>query len=174
MGLGLELRKPQIYCLGASHKSASVAYREYLYLRPESLTALLPQIKSQFNFDEVMVLSTCNRFEFYVFSKGRKLSNSTLLFAFQSLQKMAGKKLPPEESFRDNTYYFEGITALEHIFAVASSLDSMIVGETQITGQFKEAVNLAANAQTMGSHLDRLSQEVLKTTKKSSIKNQNK
>ena len=159
------LKKPKVYCLGANHKSAPVSFREFLYTKPEELRDVLADLASSHGFKEIIVLSTCNRFELYALSNEEDKSEDDVYQAYINLQERVGKEQQSESVYRKYTYYYEGMHAIEHVFAVAASLDSLVVGETQITGQFKEALALAGNANTLGSFLDRMAQEVLSTAK---------
>ncbi|MEO1959165.1 MAG: glutamyl-tRNA reductase [Nautiliaceae bacterium] len=110
-------------------------------------------------FKEVLVLSTCNRIE-VVFDKKRDLN--------ELYDKVFYKFISPEEMVKAEK--FEGDEAIEHIFKVASSLDSMVVGETQITGQLKDAFYEAYERGYIGKNLTRLIHFAFKCAKK--IRNQ--
>ena len=158
--------KPEIYCVGVSHRSAPVAIREKLYIDPESLRPLLHRLSDQFNFDELLVLSTCNRFELLIIAKREDLSDDLVFKAYRELQSLAKKAQLSMETYQKHLYSFKGISAIEHMFAVVASLDSLVIGETQITGQFKEAMKSSLLAGTLGSYLDRLGQDALSCAKK--------
>ena len=158
-------KKPKVYCLGANHKSAPVSFREFLYTKPDALQLVLEELASSHGFKEMIVLSTCNRFELYALCTDEDRSEDDVYKAYMSLQEKVGKEPKAESVYRKYTYYYEGLHAIEHVFAVAASLDSLVVGETQITGQFKEALSLAGHANTLGSYLDRMAQEVLSAAK---------
>lgn len=158
------------FCLGVSHKSAQMDFREKLYIPEQRLSELLPIVQKQYNFDEVTVLSTCNRFEMFGLITHSDRSQS-IKQAFLDLHK--NEKNEPKyskEELKNNSYILYGSEAIKHIFAVASSLDSLVIGETQITGQFKDSIALAKQALTLGPITDRLHQEALKTAKK--VRNQ--
>ncbi|MEZ4743500.1 MAG: glutamyl-tRNA reductase [Bdellovibrionota bacterium] len=83
------------------------------------------------------------------------------------ITKQAKKQLQfNPDVIRNSTYLLHGRDAIRHIFSVAASIDSLIIGETQITGQFKNAITIAKEAETLGSILDRLAQEALFAAKK--------
>ncbi|NRA43834.1 MAG: glutamyl-tRNA reductase [Oligoflexales bacterium] len=159
------LKKPKVYCLGANHKSAPVSFREFLYTNPDELKGILADLAACHGFKEIIVLSTCNRFEIYALSTEKEHCEDDVYDAYMSLQEKVGKEQKEPAEYRKYTYYYEGLHAIEHVFAVAASLDSLVIGETQITGQFKEALSLAGHAKTLGSYLDRMAQEVLSTAK---------
>ena len=110
-------------------------------------------------FKEVMFLKTCNRIE-VMFDKKRDLN--------ELYDKVFYKVITPEEMLRAETY--EDGDAIEHIFKVAASLDSMVVGETQITGQLKDAFYEAYEKHFIGQDLTRLVHFSFKCAKK--IRNQ--
>ena len=154
-----------IYCTGVNHKSASVKVREFLYLNKGTLEKVLPNVKEKHDLDEIVVLSTCNRFEMYSVSSKGFQSAQEMLDAYLNIQVFAGKAFDPID-FDNHAYCLEGLKAVEHIFSVAASLDSLVVGETQIIGQFKEALQIASRANTLGPILDKLSQEALGYSKR--------
>lgn len=165
--------KPLLFIIGASHLTASTQLRERLYLSEEQLSSLLPQVKEHFGFSELVALSTCNRFEMFGLVEDHSDYATQVYKAFLDLHR------PPhdhdanhysEDEVRNSLYLYIGNVAIEHIFKVASSLDSLVLGETQITGQFKDAVSLATRSKTIGPTLNRLCQEALATAKK--VRNQ--
>ena len=147
-----------IYCTGLSYKSTPVEMREKAYLPVEAIQAILPVLIEKFSLLEVAVLSTCNRFEMYCVAN----NNEDVYAAWYFL---LGSKLSKEEIL-PHTYFYLHRSAVHHVFSVASSLDSLVVGETQITGQFKDAIQMSEEAETCGLRLNRLTQEALATAKK--------
>ena len=111
------------------------------------------------DFKEVIYLQTCNRIE-AVFDKKRDLN--------ELYDKVFYKVVTPEDFLKAEIY--EGLEAVEHIFKVAASLDSMVVGETQITGQLKDAFMEAYEKHYIGKDLTRLIHFSFKCAKK--IRNQ--
>jgi len=111
------------------------------------------------DFKEVFLLSTCNRIE-VVFDKKQDLT--------ELYDKVYKKVITPEELVKAEI--FEGRDAIEHIFKVAASLDSMVVGETQITGQLKEAFLEGYEKHFIGQDLTRLIHFSFKCAKK--VRNQ--
>lgn len=160
--------QPLLFLLGANHKSASVELRELLYIAEEPLASLLPALKDRFGFLELAALSTCNRFELMGVVREAPGSAQALMDAYLDLHRHHGALhlKYSDDQVRDATYLHLGDQATRHIYRVASSLDSLVLGETQITGQFKDAIALAAKSRTIGPMLSRLSQEALATAKK--------
>ncbi|WP_457561151.1 glutamyl-tRNA reductase [Caminibacter sp.] len=111
------------------------------------------------DFKEVMLLSTCNRIE-VLFDKKRDLN--------ELYDKVFYKVITPEEMVKAEIY--EGEDAIEHVFKVAASLDSMVVGETQITGQLKDAFTESYEKHYIGQDLTRLVHFSFKCAKK--VRNQ--
>jgi glutamyl-tRNA reductase len=150
-----------IYNIGASHRSANIEFREGLYVPESEITRHITDIKSEFQLSEVFALSTCNRVElFYVCDQSDHHHGVKILSSF------AKKPEISEKEILQNSHFFEQSTAIHHMMAVTASLDSVIVGETQITGQIKEAAEIARSANCLGSILERLFQESLGIAKR--------
>ncbi|MGB9711912.1 MAG: glutamyl-tRNA reductase [Dissulfurimicrobium sp.] len=141
--------RPQILLMGVNHKTAGVEVRERLALRNCETPALkllsgLPQL------DELVFLSTCNRVE--VIS-----ATQTPKDAEAAIKALWLKNTGIDKTLLDSVLYiYKGEEAIRHVFKVASSLDSMVVGEPQILGQMKDAYRMAVDAKTSGAILNRL------------------
>jgi glutamyl-tRNA reductase len=138
-----------ILVLGVNHKTAPVAVREKLALSGNCETPLL-KIKNLPGCEEFCFLSTCNRVESIFVSKDPEVTAR----AMRSLL-FAGSNLSDEEA-RGYSYYYQGREAIDHLFRVAASLDSMIVGEPQILGQLKQAYREASERRCTGVILNKL------------------
>ena len=140
---------PHITLIGVNHKTAPVALREKLsFSREESLTAL-KALKQYPDIKEVLIFSTCNRTEvLYVSDSDTSVDD---VAAFVSAQKHIDVS-----EFASALYVLHGDEAVRHIFRVASSLDSMMVGEPQILGQVKQAYRTAVEAGASGVLLNRM------------------
>ena len=159
--------KPLLFLLGANHRTAPMELREKLYIAEDHLAAILPQVKERFGFTELAAISTCNRFELMGVINGTPGYASTLYEAFLDLHRTPDTGRPvSDEAVRAALYLHVEQDALNHIFRVAASLDSLVLGETQITGQFKDAIALATRTNIIGPTLSRLSQDALATAKK--------
>lgn len=158
---------PVLFLIGANHRTAPMELREKLFIPSERLAIALPRVKESFGFLELAAISTCNRFELFGTARdGGNMSNQ-IADAFIEIQCLAGP--PPdfdEDQVRQSLYLHMHEHAVKHVFKVASSLDSLVLGETQITGQFKDAITLASETNTIGPVLNRLSQDALATAKK--------
>lgn len=155
-----------IFCVGANHNTAHLDLREKLFLSFDAIEAALPDICADTAVDEVMILSTCNRLE-VIGAGSDDLNDEKIIRLYQAMQEKAhGRGVISEAKLRESIYHFTGKEAVNHIFQVASGLDSLVVGETQITGQFKDAARVSRERKTMGSLLDRISQDALHACKK--------
>lgn len=132
---------------GINHRTAPVEIREKLAFRAEDIPAALIEMQAR-GAKEALILSTCNRVEVTA-AVTEDLSPDTLLEAI-----LMGRDGLSIEAIRPHFYLFEESDAIRHLFRVASSLDSMIVGEPQILGQLKEAYAQARDQGTIGSVLD--------------------
>ncbi len=121
---------------GLSHKTAPVELRERLAFDAEVLPGALRSLTARPGLLEAMILSTCNRVEVSLASE----ENSDPELAVDEF--FSSTNVDPVQ-FRPYVYHYIGADAIRHLFRVASSLDSMVVGEPQILGQFKAAYALA-------------------------------
>jgi len=141
----------KIIVVGLNHRSAPVDIRQKLaFDNRESLRALR-RLKSSFPDAEFVLLSTCNRVELYCAARIAGGPESEELVDFIS----QFHEIAPE-AFQDFLYIHEGKDAVSHLLTVASSLDSMVIGEAQIISQVKESYRLACMAKATGKILNRL------------------
>jgi len=136
--------------LGISHKTAPVEIRELFSFSQESLESGVRQLLEKDHVEECVILSTCNRVEIYAVSENVELCLESVK---EFLSEFHGV---PEETFSPHLYYSIGHMAVRHLFKVASSIDSMVVGEPQVLGQVKESYKIAAGQGTTGLILNRL------------------
>ena len=145
---------------GISHKTAPVTVRER-YAFPESEPeSPLRTLWSAGGYDEAMIVSTCNRVEVLAVSKSRDGLVDRTRKWFADAYGEDPRKMEPY------LYLHREQEAIQHIFRVASSLDSMIVGEPQILGQIKEAYRVAADLGTAGPFINRLMQKAFFVAKR--------
>jgi len=148
--------------IGINFRTAPVAVRERFWISENRRYEALLQLARSEGIEEVMVLATCNRTEFLLWANDATVAaNSVLHF----LTAEYGLKLCEWQHF----YRLLDEAALLHIFRVASSLDSMVLGEPQIIGQVKAAWQQAQKAGTTGRFLDAVMQKALSVSKKVSI-----
>lgn len=148
-----------ILVVGLNHKSASVETREKLAFSPSKIPQALELFRKRFPMSEVVILSTCNRVELYAcFPLGYLTTEAVLRF----LSEFHGLET---EKFKEHMYEYQGPEGVSHLFHVAASLDSMVVGESQIVGQVKEAYMTASSCGATGKVLNQLFQQALNVAK---------
>lgn len=145
-----------IFVAGLSYKTAPVELREKLAVHASRLHCDGCKLKIRANLSEVVLLSTCNRVEIYGVTPK---VNGNVHGIFQHLSASSDLDLSPY------LYVKEGSQAVRHLFSVASSMDSMVLGETEITGQVKHAYQTAHEAKLTGRVLNRVFQTALQTAK---------
>ena len=149
-----------ILVVSVSHKSTSVSDLAQLALDASASAKLAEQLIGSEHIDEAVVLSTCNRTELYA-SVSR--FHGALDDATQALADMAGLR-PGELRSLCAVFFDEG--AVAHTFSVASGLDSLVVGESQILGQVKAALTLSQAHETVGTVLNSLFQQAIRVGKR--------
>jgi glutamyl-tRNA reductase len=137
-----------VVVLGVSHRTAPVDLREKLTVPPEQLEATLLELKTLPGVREVALLSTCNRVEVYAVTSD---ADTALRAMSIDLARRAGMLEAEIEPHLYTRLEREGV---KHLFRVASSLDSLVVGEPQILGQVKTMFDAAARAGTAGPVLN--------------------
>ncbi|MCD6296719.1 MAG: glutamyl-tRNA reductase [Deltaproteobacteria bacterium] len=140
----------KIINIGMNHETAPVELRECLATDPENTVKALALMRDLDCIKEGLFVSTCNRVEALIATESVKEAEKSVISLMAELGNM------PEESFSSNLYKNEDKDAVMHIFRVASSIDSMVVGEPQILGQIKDAYAEAARQKTSGVILNRL------------------
>ncbi len=141
---------PAIVLIGINHKTAPVEVRECIAFSETDAATALQALHSQPDIREVLLLSTCNRVEVLLVTDNKPGAiEKTKNF-------IAGYNKIDLGRFEDALYVHEGDAAVHHVFKVASSLDSMVIGEPQILGQIKDAYRQAAALKTTGVILNRL------------------
>src|SRR4051812_20655139 len=133
--------------LGVNHKTAPVEIRERLAIPESRLPDACQKLMSQPGVEEGMILSTCNRVE--VVAQLKNGTGDLRTFIRDYFQ------VDPQD-FEQHLYEFREQDAVRHVFRVAASLDSMVVGEPQILGQVKEAYATARAVGTVKAQLDQL------------------
>ena len=136
--------------MGLNHKTAPVALRECLAFSEDETFAALEALQESPTISESMLISTCNRVEVLMATSDTSNAADTVKIFFSEF-----KNLPVSE-FEKTLYIHEGDDAVRHVFRVASSLDSMVVGEPQILGQIKAAYQIAISKKTSGVLLNKL------------------
>lgn len=130
-----------IYLVGLSHRTATVAARERYSVKPEGLNQCLKDLVAGTEVEEAVVVSTCNRTEVMVRAKA---GTSPIDFVQRTLFRNAEP---------GQVYLYEGLHAVIHAFRVAAGLDSLVLGESEILGQVRRAQDAAKAAGTLGELL---------------------
>jgi glutamyl-tRNA reductase len=150
----------KVLVAGLNHNTADIEVREKVAFNGSKLQEGLVELKNLPHVDEVVILSTCNRMELYAGVKDtEKASESikTFISGFHNI----------DRSLLDKAIYvYDDVDAVRHIFRVASSLDSMVIGEPQILGQLKEAFEFALEKKTTGILLNKLMKKAISVAKR--------
>jgi glutamyl-tRNA reductase len=136
----------KLQMIGCSHHHSSVSVRERLAFTPSQVGPALDSLRQRFPHSEAVLLSTCNRVEIYTACEAAQLSPSHE----QVAQFMADFHQMPLYEIFDDLVERTGEDAVRHLFTVAASLDSMVVGEPQILAQVKQAYETAKNRSSAG------------------------
>jgi glutamyl-tRNA reductase len=142
-----------LFCVGVSHHTANVSTREQF-----AGNATAESIASEVGCTEALVLATCNRVEVYAVSE-KRISTDEIARCL-----MARKNCSPD-SYVLPFYRYEDQKCVQHLFRVASGLDSMVVGESEIFGQAKKAYESARTSGAVGPYLHRLFQRAFRVAK---------
>ncbi len=146
-----------ILIVGVNHKTAPVSIREKVSFSPDSLPLALHAAHQV--VPENLILSTCNRTEIYAAAHPQQ-SVTALIDWLASWHKMSAAQLQPY------LYVYQQDDAVRHALRVACGLDSLVLGEPQILGQLKTALQAASDQATTGNQLNRLMQHAFSTAKK--------
>jgi glutamyl-tRNA reductase len=149
-----------LFVAGMNHRTAPVEMREQLALDDDKLRELLATVGGQGRLDEVIIVATCNRVEVYGVAEA---PGEARAMTFRELGAQRGVAL---HAIEPHLYTKTDDEAVQHAFRVAASLDSMILGEPQITGQVKDAFALAQSCQTVGPVLHALMSQAFGVAKK--------
>ena len=147
----------RLQILGLNHNTAPIEIREQVVFAGDEVSRACERLTDIDGVEEAVLLSTCNRTEFYVITsdggRGR-------------LQNWLQDERGLDPGFANSLFTLDTEEAIRHIFRVACGLDSMVLGETQILGQLKDAFRSAQQAGTVGQHLGRLFQHTFSVAKK--------
>jgi glutamyl-tRNA reductase len=147
----------RLQILGLNHTTAPVEVREQVVFAGDQIGRALARLREIDGIEEAVLLSTCNRTEFYVIT-----SDS----GHDALRNWLHDEGNLDPAFGDTLFSLDEEQAIRHIFRVACGLDSMVLGEPQILGQLKDAVRNAEKAGSMGRNLGALFQHTFSVAKK--------
>jgi glutamyl-tRNA reductase len=148
--------------IGCSHHSSSLAVREKLAFTEPQAVHLLNSFYIRFPESEAVLLSTCNRTEFYVAGRQQKVLPSQP----EMISLLAEHRELDPQDLENELFMHRDRTAIRHLFSVASSLDSMVIGETQILGQVKKAYQLATELNPSGSITHHVFQSAIRVARR--------
>lgn len=146
--------------IGVNHQSAPIELRERLTISDAVLPTALGKLKDVASIEEAAIVSTCNRTELYCCVSSVSAGKQNTIDWLTDFHQLDASKTRPY------LYNHEDLAATNHIFRVASGLDSMVLGEPQILGQLKQAYQKAVDAGSLGKHLNQLFQHSFSVAKK--------
>ncbi len=163
-----------IVVVGLSHKSAPLEVRERLAIPRDGLPDLIERLRSLSCVGEAVVLSTCNRVEIYAAppsARQRALKPPSDAAAGANLEEVSGAIAGVlasigTEAVRPHLGRVHGPEAVQHLFRVAASLDSLVIGEPQILGQLKDAIELAREVKSLGPTLGKAMHHAVRVGKR--------
>ncbi len=145
-----------VTCVGLNHRTAPLPEREKLAFSTEELPAALTRLHDELG--GAVILSTCNRTELYATTDGDVSQAERLLGALAACK---GAQVQPRL-----TYFLADDEAVRHLFRVAAGVDSMVLGESQILGQVRDAMSAAAQAGSLNGVLSRLLHSAIRVGKR--------
>lgn len=148
-----------VVVVGLSHHTAPVTVRERFAFPEAVIPQALGKLRSSGVAQEAVVLSTCNRVEIYVVTELPEAE------AFLAIRKFLGEGRNDGQPASEGVFTFGEPRSLEHLFKVASGLDSMVLGETEILGQMKKAYDLALQHKHTGGRLNKAFQRAFNVAK---------
>jgi glutamyl-tRNA reductase len=150
-----------IIVVGLNHRTAPIEIREKFSISDAQIREALIRLKSYHGIDEALILSTCNRVEVCAVVQQIQTGFQRIKEFFEDYH--AG--LSPEE-WNASLYLYSSDDAIRHVFRVASSLDSMVIGEPQILGQVKEAFDIAMHQKATGVILNKVFRKAISVAKR--------
>lgn len=156
----VEMTRVQIVMIGLNYRTAPVEIREVLAVPSGGIHVALERLQAM-PLAEGVLLSTCNRTEIYAVGD----DSAEMLSALTRYLADMGN-LPDPERLRPYLYQHEGLGAVEHLFRVSCGLDSMVIGETQILGQVRDAYRDSAERGSVGKVLHQLFEQAIAVGKR--------
>lgn len=152
-----------LVCLGLNYRTTPVEVREKVAFPESKVPDAIREITSLPGFEESVVLSTCNRVELYATHSMDEAQEAHAQLVDYLIRRF---ELPPHEAEALVTYRLRSGEAARHLFRVVSGLDSMVLGETEIFGQVKQAYKTALETGSTGRSLNKLFQQAFSVGKK--------
>lgn len=151
---------PVVLCVGLSHKTASLAARERFALIGQRARDLCAEVHAHHSVLEVVSVATCNRSEIYLLATDPEATTALVVGALARFAQAQPEELSTLLAVRSER------AAVHHLLRVAAGAESVVVGEAEIQGQLKQALDAAHTNQTCGPVLDRLFRAALETGKR--------
>ena len=155
------LKGNNFYAIGLSYKKADVTVRSKFSLSKEQQISLLEEARLA-GFEELMVISTCNRTEIIGFAK----------HPYELISQLCKYSEGTVDEFARYSFVYKNMEAAEHFISVATGLDSQILGDYEIVNQLKSSYDIAKNAGTMSAYMERLYNTALQASKEVKNKTQ--
>ena len=152
-----------ILLLSLSFRNTPQKIREHFAFDNEDKKRLLKSLCSEELIDEAVVLITCNRTEIYVSSGNDKSTSGIINIILEKCEDIIGINI---DNIRDYLLFYTGKSAVSHLYKVSAGLDSMLVGEDQILGQVKDAIEFARECDTAHLYLNTLFRDAVTEAKK--------
>ena len=157
---GVDPNMSGIFLVGVNHKTAPIELREKLAFSVVQTQEAMELLHQSSHISEAMIISTCNRVEVVLVTSDHGLAGKTVLSFISKIKTIS----PP--LLKAAAYIYTGEDAVRHLYRVASSLDSMMIGEPQILGQIKTAYKTAVNNKSTGVILNRLMHKAFSVAKR--------
>lgn len=152
--------------IGFNHKTTPVELRERLFLSSEILKAMLIDLQQAVDVEEVVILSTCNRFEIYAIVNENETVKQDIIVFISTYYDI------DIETLLTSLYIYEDEVVVDYLMRVSAGLESMMLGESQILGQVSQALQNASSAKTTGTYLHRLFEVAIHTGKRARTETQ--
>lgn len=152
-----------ILLLSLSFKNTPQKVREYFAFGREDKERLLTLLCEEKEIDEAVVLVTCNRTEIYVSTESKNATGSVINIILEKCEEIVGRSI---EHLRDYVFCYTEKGAVTHLYKVSAGLDSMLIGEDQILGQVKEAIEFARDCHSVHLYLNTLFRDAITQAKK--------
>ncbi|MEP0829162.1 MAG: glutamyl-tRNA reductase [bacterium] len=148
-----------LYLCGISHRNSSQSLREPLQIQPDQLARANTCLSQIHGVREALILSTCNRIEFYFIAGSRYDPLAIVAKFYESFRQLRIDSILPQFYLKKDKH------TADHLFRVAAGLDSMVIGENQIVSQLKDAYSSACAVKTAGKVIHRLFHQAFRTGK---------
>ncbi len=154
-----------IFLIGINHRTADIATREKIWFSDDEIRTFLPVVRDKF-FDECFMISTCNRTELYGVTNSESVGNSMEELSSLLTNEILTRKNASHDVGQKHFYHLKDIFAVNHLFKVATGLDSMVLGDVQILNQIRDHYSIAAEIKASGAVMNKLLQSAVHAGKR--------